>query len=159
MAVILRPLLVPSGYAKKYRHPHSRRGTRVALSNAVRRDFSLGRYSISGPTVGTVRNLSDRVSKNQKRCGAAQGVPVTNHRQQTVVHPQPTLPCSRPRRRQPGPRHPRPGDATASKGKGTHHRLSSVVVVASTQLPSHPYPYLLCIDNDLRYFASIKTSF
>jgi hypothetical protein len=54
--------------------------TRVALSHAARSELPLGSHSISGPTA---RNLSDRVSKNRKRCGAAQGAAVTNHRQHT----------------------------------------------------------------------------
>jgi hypothetical protein len=134
VAVILRPLLVQYPLVlprsidihtadEAADHAPSTRSTRVALSNAGRRGLPLGRHSISGPTV---RNLSDRVSRSQKRCGAGQGAPVTNHRQHTG--------CAsaahffnftdRPRRRQPGPvhppspvtRHPRPGDATATKG-------------------------------------------
>jgi hypothetical protein len=150
-------------------HAPSTRSTRVALSNAGRRGLPLGRHSISGPTV---RNLSDRVSRSQKRCGAGQGAPVTNHRQHTG--------CAsaahffnftdRPRRRQPGPVHPpvprppSPKTRRRNRNEGNHRLSNIVVVVASTPIPSHPIPSI-SISSVHRQrpsflcFASIKTSF
>jgi hypothetical protein len=162
VAVILRPLLVASGYAKKYRHPHSRRSahhppssrrTRVTLSHAACRGFSLGRQSISG---FTVRNLSDRVSKNRKRSGVAQGASVTNHRQHTAcasaVHSAHFTLC-RPRR-QPGPVTQDPETQPQRKGREPppeqrrRRRLNPIPSISISSV-HRQRPSLLCFNQDV----------
>jgi hypothetical protein len=127
-------------------HPPSTWSTRVALSNAGRRELPLARHSISG---STMRNLSDRVSKNQKRCGAAQGAPVTNHRQHTrcasAAHFITLVVQYRPRR-QPDSQTKEP----PPEQRRRRRRLNSI--------PSHPIssssahrqrPSLLCFHQDV----------
>jgi hypothetical protein len=159
VAVILRPSpcrLVASGYAKKYRRARIR--VDLVMPSAEGSHWTSILFQVHSANSQRPRQQKPKEVWRGPGCisdesQAARGL--------CIRSPLFTLHFTDHDGRPPTPS---PKTDQETQPQRRDHRLSNnVVVVASTPshpIPSHPSPYLPCIDNnDLRYFASINTSF